>query len=107
MRIAIVSDIHGNWTAFESVLADLRAVSPDLILHGGDLADTGPRGADIADYIRDHNWPGVIGNTDQMLANPDSLEHFAAQSPHLESFWQTVRETASQSRERLGADRIS
>ena len=41
MRIAIVSDIHGNRTAFEAVLADLRQTSPDLILHGGDLADSG------------------------------------------------------------------
>ncbi len=41
MRIAIVSDIHGNLTAFEAVLAALRQSSPDLILHGGDLADAG------------------------------------------------------------------
>src|SRR5258707_1039589 len=41
MRIAIVSDVHGNRTAFEAVLADLRQTSPDLILHGGDLADAG------------------------------------------------------------------
>ena len=34
VRIAIVSDIHGNRTAFEAVLADLRQTSPDLILHG-------------------------------------------------------------------------
>jgi len=39
VRIAVVSDIHGNLTAFEAVLADLRQTSPDLILHGGDLAD--------------------------------------------------------------------
>jgi predicted phosphodiesterase len=30
MRIAIVSDIHGNRTAFEAVLSDLRQTSPDL-----------------------------------------------------------------------------
>jgi len=35
MRIAILSDIHGNRTAFEAVLADLQQTSPDLILHGG------------------------------------------------------------------------
>ena len=39
MRVAIVSDIHANQTAFEAALADLRQVSPDLILH--DLADAG------------------------------------------------------------------
>jgi Icc-related predicted phosphoesterase len=39
MRVAVVSDLHGNVTAFEAVLADVRQCSPDLVLHGGDLAD--------------------------------------------------------------------
>ena len=39
MRIAVISDIHGNRTAFAAVLADLKLTSPDLIFHGGDLAD--------------------------------------------------------------------
>ena len=41
MRVAIVSDIHGNPTAFDAVLADLRETAPDLIFHGGDLAHGG------------------------------------------------------------------
>lgn len=51
MRIAIVSDIHGNLTAFEAVLADLRQTSPDLILHGGDLADSGSSPVEIVDLL--------------------------------------------------------
>jgi 3',5'-cyclic AMP phosphodiesterase CpdA len=47
VRIAIVSDIHGNRTAFEAVLADLRETSPDLVLHGGDLADSGSSPTEI------------------------------------------------------------
>jgi len=35
MRIAIVSDIHGNRAAFDAVVADIRDLSPDVILHGG------------------------------------------------------------------------
>jgi predicted phosphodiesterase len=53
MRIAVVSDIHGNRTAFEAVLADLRQTSPDLILHGGDLPHGGSSPAEIVDQIRD------------------------------------------------------
>jgi hypothetical protein len=37
MRIAIVSNIRANRTAFEAILRDLRQTSPDLILHRGDL----------------------------------------------------------------------
>lgn len=70
MRIAIVSDIHGNRTALEAVLADLRQTSPDLILHGGDLADSGSSPVEIVDRVRDLGWQGVIGNTDEMLFAP-------------------------------------
>ena len=52
MRIAVVSDIHGNRTAFEAVLADLQQTPPDLILHGGDLADGGSSPVEIVDRIR-------------------------------------------------------
>jgi len=60
MRIAIVSDIHGNLTALEAVLADLRlGTAPDLILHGGDLAPGGARPAEVVDRIRQLGWEGV------------------------------------------------
>jgi predicted phosphodiesterase len=61
MRVAIVSDIHGNRRAFQAVLADLRQVAPDLVLHGGDLASGGTHPADIIDQVRSLSWPGVRG----------------------------------------------
>jgi predicted phosphodiesterase len=107
MRIAIASDIHGNRTAFEAVLADLRQTSPDLILHGGDLADGGSRPVDILDQIRDLGWPGVVGNTDEMLSLPQTLEEFASQSSAPPSLWQAIREMAAATREALGEDRLA
>jgi len=47
MRVAVVSDLHGNLTAFEAMLADVRQCSPDLVLHGGDLADNGSSPVEI------------------------------------------------------------
>ena len=107
MRIAIVSDIHGNRTAFEAVLADLKQTSPDLILHGGDLADGGASPAEIVDRVRDLGWPGVLGNTDEMHTRPESLEEFAKQSPQLESMWAVIREMAAATREALGEERVA
>ena len=75
MRIAVVSDIHGKRVAFDAVLADLRQTSPDLILHagGGDVADGGANPVEIVDRVCALDWPGVAGNTDEMLYRPQSL----------------------------------
>ena len=107
MRIAIVSDIHGNRTAFEAVLADLRDTSPDLILHGGDLADGGSSPAEIVDHIRDLGWQGVIGNADEMLWNPAPLADAASKSPQLKSLFDAVEDIAMFTRETLGEQRIA
>ena len=107
MRIAIVSDIHGNRTAFEAVLADLRQTSPDLILHGGDLADSGASPVEIVDRIRDLGWQGVVGNTDEMLSMPETLTEFAKQSPKLEALFAAIEEMAKATREALGEERLA
>ncbi len=108
MRIAIVSDIHGNRTAFEAVLADLRETAPDLVLHGGDLADSGASPVEIVDRVRDLGWPGVAGNTDELLFRPASLAEFAAQSPSsLEPLVVVIEEMAAATRASLGEERLA
>jgi putative phosphoesterase len=66
-KIAIVSDVHGNLTALDAVIADLDSAGPDLVIHGGDLALGGAQPAEVVDRIRELGWPGVLGNTDQVL----------------------------------------
>jgi predicted phosphodiesterase len=107
VRIAIVSDIHGNRTAFEAVLADLRQTAPDLVLHGGDLADSGSSPVEIIDRIRDLGWPGVVGNTDEMLFDPQSLTRFAAPLPQLQPMFAAIEEMAATTREALGDERLA
>ncbi len=107
MRIAIVSDIHGNRTAFEAVLADLRQTSPDLILHGGDLADGGASPVEIVDRVRDLGWQGAVGNTDEMLFRPESLQEFARQSPKLQPLFVAIEEMAVATRQALGEERLA
>jgi putative phosphoesterase len=107
MRVAVISDIHGNLTAFEAVLADLRQSSPDVVLHGGDLADPGSRPIEIIDHIRDLGWQGVMGNTDEMLTQPSSLEDFASQSSSPPAMWTAIREIASATRCKLGDERLA
>jgi putative phosphoesterase len=107
MRIAVVSDIHGNRTAFQAVLEDLKQTSPDVVFHGGDLADAGSGSVEIVDRIRNLGWKGVAGNTDQMLALPECFEAFTSRSPNLATLWDAIREMAAFTRDLLGEERLS
>jgi hypothetical protein len=107
MRIALLSDIHGNRTAFEAVLADLCETAPDLILHGGDLAFGGAGPVEIVDRIRDLGWQGVVGNVNEMLFRPESLEEFASQSSAPPSLWTAIRQMAVATRALLGEERMA
>jgi len=106
MRIAIVSDLHGNRRAFEAVLDDLQQVAPDLILHGGDLAAGGAHPADTIDQIRSLGWPGVRGNTDEMLWSPESLAEYAAANPKIERLLAMVQETIVPTLASIGEERL-
>lgn len=107
MRLAIISDIHGNLTALEAVIADLRKTSPDLVLHGGDLGAGGARPAEVVDCVNALGWKGVLGNTDEMLFRPVALTEFAAKAPHLQKLFEVIAEMAGFTRTALGAERIA
>jgi predicted phosphodiesterase len=107
MRIAIVSDIHGNRTAFEAVLADMAKASPDIVLHGGDLADAGSSPVEIVDRIRDLGWQGVAGNTDELLFRPESLQEFAQETPAMQPLVGVIEKMASATRAALGEERVA
>src|SRR3954468_5584474 len=69
MRLAILSDIHGNILALEAVLADLEARGgADVIAIAGDLCLDGPRPREVVERVRALGSPVVQGNTDYSLA---------------------------------------
>jgi putative phosphoesterase len=106
MRIAVVSDVHGNQRAFAAVLADLREVAPDLIVHGGDLAYGGAHPAEVVDQIRALRWPGVRGNTDEMLWANQSLTDFASKTPQLGPLLGLIQDVIPPTLASLGEERL-
>ena len=108
MRVAIVSDIHGNLTALEAVIADLEQVAPDVVYHGGDLATNGARGAEVVDRVRELGWEGVVGNTDELLWRPDLQAHLEGLAPALTPLIKAIFEdVAPYTRDALGEERIN
>src|SRR5260370_19283056 len=99
MRLAIVSDVHGNLAALDAVLEDLAAVKPDLVVHGGDLVLNGPHRAECVERIRELGWAGVLGNTDAALWTvPATLS---------ENSVRTFRVIAAATTSLLGAERVA
>ncbi|KJQ53612.1 metallophosphoesterase family protein [Microbacterium sp. SA39] len=66
-RIALISDIHGNLTALDAVLADISARGIRRIFNLGDTAGKGPRGDDAVARCREVCEVNVRGNWDDFL----------------------------------------
>ncbi|MEZ4669203.1 MAG: metallophosphoesterase family protein [Anaerolineae bacterium] len=72
MKIAVISDIHGNMVAFEAVITDLRQQSVDHIICLGDAIQGGPQPAQVTARLRELNCPVVLGNADDWLLLGDA-----------------------------------
>ena len=81
-RIALISDVHGNLTALEAVLADIDARGIDRIYNLGDYVGKGHRGLEVIDLCRQRCEVNILGNWDDFLP---ALEEFgsAADNPAL------------------------
>ncbi|KQN78210.1 metallophosphoesterase family protein [Devosia sp. Leaf64] len=85
-RIAIMSDVHGNLTALEAVLADIEARGITRIFNLGDLVGKGPRSAEVVDRCRQVCEVVVQGNWDADVASgrkatPATLWHQSQLGP--------------------------
>lgn len=64
MRLAILSDVHGNLPALEAVLADARSHRVDGYVVAGDLALGGPFPVETLECLRDLNPWMIRGNNE-------------------------------------------
>ncbi len=69
-QIAILSDIHGNMTAFEAVLAEIDAHGIRRIFNLGDVFGKGPNGSDAVALSRERCEATVRGNWDELVHVP-------------------------------------
>jgi len=72
MRIAFISDIHGNFTALQAVLADINSQAIDQIICLGDTVTIGPQPVEVLNALRELNCVYIKGNHDAAVLNPES-----------------------------------
>ena len=65
MRIAVISDVHGNIEAFEKVLRDIDYSHIDRIVNLGDSIGYGPDPEKVLKLIKQRNILNILGNHEQ------------------------------------------
>lgn len=76
MKIAILSDIHGNMEAFLSVLKDIHLCDITRIFCLGDCIGYGPEPQKVLDTIKRCKIPTVLGNHELALLRPRYMSWF-------------------------------
>jgi predicted phosphodiesterase len=79
MRYAIIADIHANLEAFETVLADAKAMNCTHYACLGDVVGYNANPKECLDMVRAMGMPCVKGNHDEYCSAETDLEGF---NPH-------------------------
>ncbi len=95
MRYLVISDLHSNWEALQSVLDD-AAGKYDQVLCCGDLVGYGADPNPVVDWVRVHVTATVRGNHDRACVGMEDLDWFnpVAQAASLWTMTQLTPENA-------------
>lgn len=75
LRLAVLGDVHGNVSALDAVLADIRAAGLERGVCTGDLVLRGREPEACVSRIALLGWPCVTGNTDAKVASRAPRAH--------------------------------
>ena len=85
MRVALISDLHGNELALEAVLAELERTGVDRLICLGDVATLGPRPREVLGRLRDLGCLCILGNHDEFLLDPELVRRYSEVAPVVEA----------------------
>lgn len=94
MRIAFISDIHGNFTALEAVLADIKNTGIDEVICLGDTVSLGPQPREVLAALHEIKSINIKGNHDGAILEPEKAAFYEI-TEHLvpDLFWGRERLT--------------
>ena len=79
MKIAVLSDIHGNLPALQTVTADIDQWQPDLVVVNGDIVNRGPCSLACVQFVQAQpGWQVISGNHEGFV--------LACGSPHAPTY---------------------
>jgi predicted phosphodiesterase len=76
MRIAVISDIHGNLVAFKEVLRDIDRSKIDRIVSLGDSIGYGPESEEVLNLIQSRNIDHILGNHERAILDETYRQYF-------------------------------
>jgi putative phosphoesterase len=76
MKIALISDLHGNEVALAATLASIRRGGADQIVCLGDVATLGVRPGAVLQTLRDLGCLCIMGNHDEFLLEPEMVKGY-------------------------------
>ena len=76
MRMAVLSDIHGNLEALAQVLTDIEGSDIDRMVCLGDSIGYGPEPEEVVAMIHDRHIPSILGNHELAVIDQDLLTWF-------------------------------
>jgi predicted phosphodiesterase len=79
MRIAVISDIHGNLEAFTSVLEDIQNQHVDSIVSLGDNIGYGADSEKVIQLLISNDIPSVLGNHEMAVLNDNVLNWYTGE----------------------------
>lgn len=75
MKVAVISDVHGNRLALEAVLEDIALQGADLTVNLGDIVAGPLDPVGTMQVLMDAGFPTIRGNHDRtVLGNPDKMD---------------------------------
>jgi diadenosine tetraphosphatase ApaH/serine/threonine PP2A family protein phosphatase len=74
MRVAVISDIHANLHALDSVLAEIDSEEVEAVWCLGDLVGYGPRPNECCDGVRERADLCLVGNHDLLALDKSVVE---------------------------------
>jgi len=76
MRIAVISDIHGNLEALSEVFVDIEKSNVDTVICLGDMVGYGPDPEGVVQMIMSRKIPTIMGNHELSVLDPSYLKWF-------------------------------